>query len=381
MQLSLLRPVIDRPGPWATVYADISHGTEDTDTQQELTASAISAQLFAQGADEATCGAVHEALVARRAGEPMVHSGHVLFAAHGVVVLDAVLPGPPATPFAAWGPVPRVTPLLAALGDDPVCLVVRLDREGADLSVIGERGTEGAGRDGGAERPLGRTGPALWSERHVRMPAEHSWEHNAGEIADEVRDAYETCGAEAVLLIGDARDRQLVHEKLPGPLRAVTYESTHGGRAPGAERDLVERDIAQVRAVQERDHVREVADRFRTGDGTGGTGTGSAAAAAGIPALVEAARAHRIDTLLVSPRGTDAARQVWVGEGVDQLAVRGADLTVLGEEHPATARADDALVRSAAASGARIVVVRDPEQAPAGGLGAILRLSEEAPPG
>ncbi|MFF4606551.1 hypothetical protein ACFY12_27940 [Streptomyces sp. NPDC001339] len=360
MRLSLLRPVIDRPGPWATVYADIQHGTEDVEREQELLAGATTAQLFALGADEATCGAIHEALVAPRRGEPGVHAGRVLFAADGVIVLDTPLPGPPAHPFAAWGPVPRVTPLLAAVGDDPVCVVVRLDRAGADLSVLGERAT-------GDDR----------SERHVRTPAQGTVEQSAAEIADAVREAFESCGAEAVVLIGEAHERHLVHEKLPEPLRAVTYESEHGARAPGAERDLVERDIAQVRAVQERDHERVVTDLFRAGEGAGGTV--ARRAASGIPALVEAAREHRIDTLLVAAHGTDAARQVWVGPGVDQLALRGTELVELGEDHPACARADDALVRSVAASGAEIVVVHDPEQAPDGGLGAILRGTEEAP--
>lgn len=379
MRLSLLRPVIDRPGPWATVYADISHGTEDAEKQQELLAQATTAQLFALGADEATCGAVHEALIAPRSGEPGAHAGRVLFATDGVVVLDTPLPGPPATPFAAWGPVPRVTPLLTAVGDDPICLVVRLDRTGADFAVRGQRGTEeDVGRVTGAERPVHRTASADWSQRHFQAKVENTWEHNAGDIADAARDAFESCGAEAIVLIGDARERQLVHDKLPEPLRAVTYESEHGGRAPGSESDLVERDIAQVRAVQERDHVVEVTDRFRTGAGPGGKSAPHTTA--GIPALIEAARAHRIDTLLVSPHGADVARQVWVGGGVDQLAVRGTELQGLGEEHPAAARADDALVRSAAASGAEVVVVRDPERAPTGGLGAILRWTEEATP-
>ncbi|WP_407288789.1 hypothetical protein [Streptomyces sp. BP-8] len=379
MRLSLLRPVIDRPGPWATVYADISHGTEDVEKQQELLASATTAQLFALGADEATCGAVHEALVAPRDSAPGAHTGRVLFAHDGVVVLDTPLPGPPATPFAAWGPVPRVTPLLAAIGDDPVCLVVRLDRNGADLVVLGERGADDTGRAGDTERPPPRTAPADWSERHLQATAGRTWEQSAGEIADAVREAFDSSGAEAVVLIGgEAHERHLVHDKLPSRLRAVTYESEHGGRAPGAERDLVERDIAQIRAVREREHVAQVTDRFRTGAGSGGRS--APRAAAGIPALVEAARAHRIETLLVSPHGADIARQVWVGEGVDQLAVRGADVQAMGEERPATARADDALVRCAVAGGAEIVVVRDLEQAPEGGLGAILRRSEGQSP-
>ncbi|MEU6327944.1 Vms1/Ankzf1 family peptidyl-tRNA hydrolase [Streptomyces sp. NPDC047049] len=378
MRLSLLKPVINRPGPWASVYANVPLSTEDAAKQQELTASATTAQLFALGADEATCGAVHEALLTPQEGSRGPHSGRVLFAAHGEIVLDTPLPGPPAMPFAAWGPVPRVTPLLAAIGDDPVCLVVRLDRDGADFSLVGERGTGSPGRHSRTASPLPRTAAGDPSERHFRTKTENTWEHNAGEIADAVREAFEKSGAEAVVLVGETRERHLVHEKLPEPLRALTYESSHGGRAPGAESALVDRDIAQVRAVQEREHIARVADRFRTG---AGPGNGRAPhAAAGIPALIEAAREHRIDTLLVSPHGSDIARQVWVGSDADQLAVRGTELSYLGEEHPAVARADDALVRSAAATGADVVVVRDPDRAPTGGLGAILRGTVDAGP-
>lgn len=359
MRLSLLQPVIDRPGPWASVYADVSYGTEDARRQLELTATATTAQLFALGADEATCGAVHEALLTRR-GDPGAHAGRVLFAAHGALVLDTPLPGPPAVPFAAWGPVPRVTPLLAAIGDDPVCLVVRLGRAGADFAVLGERA---ASADGSA--------PGERRARHFCTAADHTGEQRAEEIADTVRREFESSGAEAVVLIGEEHERRLVHGALPEPLRALTYESEHGGRTPDAESDLVERDIAQVRAAQESAHIAQVADRYRAGAGPGRKDVPHSAA--GIPALVEAAREHRIDTLLVSPHGADSARQVWVGSDADQLAVRGMELPQLGELRPAAARADDALVRSAAAHGADIVVVLDPERAPAGGLGAILR--------
>ncbi|MER0484357.1 Vms1/Ankzf1 family peptidyl-tRNA hydrolase [Streptomyces sp. Edi2] len=378
MRLSLLKPVINRPGPWASVYATVPLSAEDAAKQQELPASATTAQLFALGADEATCGAVHEALLTPREGVRGAHAGRVLFAAHGEIVLDTPLPGAPATPFAAWGPVPRVTPLLAAIGDDPICLVVRLDRAGADFALVGERGAGPTGRHSRAASPLPRTASGDPSERHVRTKTENTWEHNAGEIADAVREAFEESGAEAVVLVGEARERHLVHEKLPEPLRALTYESSHGGRAPGAESALVDRDIAQVRADCEREHIAQVADRFRTGAGPGNESAPHAAA--GIPALIEAAREHRIDTLLVSPHGSDIARQVWVGSDADQLAVRGTELSYLGEEHPAVARADDALVRSAAATGADVVVVRDPDRAPTGGLGAILRGTVETGP-
>ncbi|KOG88676.1 hypothetical protein ADK38_18480, partial [Streptomyces varsoviensis] len=117
-------------------------------------------------------------------------------------------------------------------------------------------------------------------------------------------------------------------------------------------------------------------DRFHAGaEPVGGT---APYAAAGVPALVEAAREHRIATLILGPHGSDAPREVWVGPDPHQVGVRSSDLQYLGEVSPASARADDALVRAAVASGADAVVVNDPADVPAGGLGAVLRWTEPA---
>lgn len=374
MRLSLLQPVIGRPGPWASVYADTSHHTEYAADQQKLMARATAARLSELGADAATCDAVRAALAEVRTGEPGTEAGRALFATDGKVVLDTPLPGPPAAPFTMWGPLPRVTPLLEAVGDEPLCLLVRVDRTGADFELHRDRGGEPVGHVEGEEWPVHSTSRADWSERHFQTRVENTWEHNAEEIAEAARSTFENCGASVMLLVGDARERRAVHDKLPPQLRAVTYESDHGGRAPGAESRRLERDIAQVQAVYEREHASEVAGRFRAGAGPAGSGTPYAAM--GVPALVEAAREHRVDTLLISPHSPDGGREVWVGPDPDQLAVRSSELQYLGVSRPVPARADDALLRSAVANGADAVVVRDPEQAPAGGLGAILRWSD-----
>jgi hypothetical protein len=69
---------------------------------------------------------------------------------------------------------------------------------------------------------------------------------------------------------------------------------------------------------------------------------------------------------------------VWIGEDPDQLAVRRTELSALGEQHSWSARADDALLRSAVATGAPAISVTPalPDASadtPSGGLGALLR--------
>jgi hypothetical protein len=131
--------------------------------------------------------------------------------------------------------------------------------------------------------------------------------------------------------------------------------------------------VAKARAAYTAERVERTVDRYRAARGGG---DGGELAAEGVPALVDAAREHRIDTLLVHPEGADLGREVWVGPGPDQLAVRREELRYLGEGDPLAARADDALLRSAAATGARLVTVRGADEAPVGGLGAVLRWPE-----
>ena len=370
MRLSLLEPVIDRPGPWASLYTEaVPSASVDAAKQRELSARAGRDRLGRIGVDPSTCDAVYEALLAppEPAGEDG-HGGRAVLAARGEVVLDRPLPAPPPGPRASWSRLPRIAPLLDLLGEDPACLVVELDGAGARFRISTGLGRVRAGEFRSPDWPVHRE-PAE-SERHHLAEVESNRQRTAEGVADAVRACWERTGPDVLLLVGDARDCRAVRDRLPEPLRASAAETWHGANGSGGPR--LERDIAQVRAVHEVEHVADAAERYRSRAGRSGHG-GTTDTATGVPALVEAAREHRIETLLLAPTGQDLAREVWVGTDPDQLGVRSSDLHYLGELHPSPARADDALLRAAAASGADAVVVHDPEAAPLGGIGAVLR--------
>jgi hypothetical protein len=370
MDLAFLNPLYEQSGPWASVYVDTSQHAEDTPHELHLTAQAMARDLKDQGADDATCRAVEEAIEALR-HSPDPH-GRAVFARSGEVVLEPLLAAPPPQgSLAVWAPLPRVAPLLDLAGEDPVAIVAYIDRRGADFELRSALGRQKAGAVVGRQHPIHRTSSADWSERHFQLKVENTWEHNAAEIADALAVCQDETRADLLILVGDDRERREVHDRLPGRLEERVVEASHG---TGSR--LLDTEVEQVRAERVRSRVTAELDRFRASRAP--DDEGRAGAAEGVPALVETAREHRLQELLLRPDGPDLHREVWIGEDPDQLAVRRTELQVLGEQHSWSARADDALLRSAVATDATAlslapVLEGTGDDTPAGGLGALLR--------
>lgn len=394
MELGFLGPLLERDGPWASVYFDTQLASEDAAARHKLKAKWVREQLEDAGADDATCRAVYEWLVSLPRGpEPPAHA---VFANQGEVVLDKELTASPpgSHPIVAWQALPRTGPLVELADSDPPALVAYIDRKGAEFELVGPFGARPAGSVTGSEWPLHRTPSADWSERHFQAKVEKTWEQNAAEIAEELRKGWVNWGAEVLVLAGDSRERNSVHDRLPRDLRERTVLAEHGVRAdshahgPAANtsggRKLLAEEITKARADFARQRAAEVIERFQAGRAGGG---GDIVAVEGVPALVEAAREKAIGVLLVRPGGPDTGREVWVGGEPGQVAVRRSEIQYLGETEPSSARADDALIRSAAATDADLLCVREsdipegvPKDLPDGGLGALLRWPLPAAP-
>ncbi len=379
MELGFLRP-LDRPGPWTSVYLETSHVTQDAAKQDELRRRAVAVRLTDQGTDDRTRAAVLD----RLAGEPVSGAppGRALFAADGRVVLDLPLDLAPTTTEVVCGPLPHIAPLLGRYGEEPGCLVAHIDRNGADLERRQGRARERCGHAEGPHRPArGHRGlPADRYEWHYRHRVENDWNRTAESIAAELTTRWaRRRGADLLLLAGEPRERAAVRDRLPGPLREVTFEAGNGGggRADGAGTPL-DREIERARHEHARRHLAEVLELFGDGHGRPGEHGAPGVAAEGVPAVVDAARGHRVATLLLrEPEPADAGRQVWVGPEPEHLGARRGDVRAMGVREPGLARADDALLRSAVAADAEALLVPPdaPAPGPVGGVGAVLRWS------
>ncbi|MGD9483192.1 Vms1/Ankzf1 family peptidyl-tRNA hydrolase [Streptomyces sp. TRM70308] len=384
MDLGFLTPLYDRTGPWATVYTTTATGTEDAAARQELLAREAGERLAEQGADDRTRRAVHEAL--RTPPDGPHPAGRALFATGGEVVLDRPLStAPPFDADVSWSPLPHVAPLLDLAVTEPSCLLARVNRTGADFELRSPLSTRDAGGAEGDDWPIHRTGTADWSERHFQNAVENTWEQNAAAIAEAVFEAQRRTGAELVVIAGEQRECLAVRDRLPEKLHDHTVVAEHGTRGPGtneaAGEERLDQELEEIRTAYVRRRTAEALDRFRAGRHQGDGGRVDAAE--GVPALVEAAQEHRIAQLLVRPDGPDLGREVWVGQDPDQIALRRTDAKALGDSEPFAARADDALLRVAAVTGAEALSVQpltDPRgtganvpDEPSGGFGALLR--------
>src|SRR5438067_8024238 len=63
MDVSFLETVFSAPGPYATVCADVTHTTENADTELDLRVRAVAEKLTEQGAPEAVVEAVRGRLL------------------------------------------------------------------------------------------------------------------------------------------------------------------------------------------------------------------------------------------------------------------------------------------------------------------------------
>jgi hypothetical protein len=345
-------------GPFASVHFDDSHHTEDAAKRLRLRVKEITVALADQGADEPTVEALVRAI--EDAPPPVGESGRSLIAAHGEVLLDEHLAGPPATQVVRYSDLPYLVPLASHAAGRPPYLVVVADRAGAEITAYGE-GTPRTESANGHPMSAGDT-----SYKDLQSRAEETAKQNLEAVARRVAKTAERAGAELIVLAGEVQARTALHDLLPERVRRVSTAVEGGSRAPGSSRGELDRRVAELLMGRRLSALDDVAERFRAE-----TGRGSGLAVSGLAGVTAALAEGNVETLLVGEPGNAV---VYTGPEPGQLGTAKPRLDALGVPDPSRHRADEAVPYAAFATGAELVVM-DERLRLADGFGALLRHS------
>src|SRR5918992_5095182 len=342
MELSFLRPLYERPGPYASVYVDMTRANEEVPKGPELRWRALREDLTGQGAAPETVRAVDAAV--QQELDRRWSGGLAVFAAGGEVVLSERLLTAPDRPLAHVGHLPHVLPLLAQRGEQIPHLVAVVDRTGADISCVSATGER---KDfdvrGDAEHPIRKVSAGDWNQSRFQRAAEENWRTNAKKVGHEVELAVRRFDAELVVIAGDVRARTAVIEELPGPLLERSAEAGNAARAHGGAPETLDAEIARLVELRTAEHLTAAVARFEEERGH------RRRAAEGLGPVCTALRRGQVDTLLLEDQPDEVAR-LWVGPDPTHVAVLGDDLRALGVSDITEDRADAALIRALAAT-------------------------------
>jgi hypothetical protein len=368
MNLSFLRPLFDRPGPWVTIYLDATRASENGDHEVALRWRALREKLTGEGADEATLEAVATA-VEQHPYQPGSY-GLAVFATAGEVVLLEELPAPPATDEAYSGPLPHAMPLLAQRGEEVPYVRVLADRTGADLEGISAGSAPRRREVRGSETfPLRKVHPGGWSDRRYDQAAEESWKRNAQDVSAAAVDLAESIGAEIIVVGGDVRAVQTFAGRLPKRWQDRLVQTDAGARHAGADESALDDVTIQAVADVADRHIRDVIERYEAqrGDDTAGTGLAD---------VVTRLQRGQVDTVLLidDPSSTD---ELWIAPDDPTLVATEQELLrQSGIQNPRKVRADAALIRAIAGTGADLVLVQPEDVQLEHGIGAVLRYAD-----
>jgi hypothetical protein len=326
-----LQDLLDRPGPFLTAVLETQ---PDIENAAQLSAQRWRAQreaALADGAPAAALAGVDDLVPDAH------HGGAALYAivdADGAPLVVEHLTGLASSgAMTRWADLPDLVPLLADRQLRLPHVVVRCDREGADVLAVDADGqVEDTAVKTGDTRGTRHARSVGWQELRGWHRARRHLETSAEGIASAVVDAAAGIGARLVAVAGDDETVAAVVERLQrGGLDA---RAVAGGRGRDGSSEQVDAEVLTLVRTVAAEHQVEALQRFKEQLANG-------LAADGDEATLAALAEGRVDVLLVHE-----------GSGGDAVV--------------------DGAVRAAMSTSAGIVVV--PAHAgPRSGLGALLR--------
>jgi len=355
-----LAHIVQRPGPFLTVYLTTEVSVENAAQRAEVRWKTVRTGLAGQGVDERILALV----------DPLVADAHlqgeclVAIATPGGLAHVAHEPDPPRRDVARWGPLPIVGPLLEWRQSQVPHIVALVDRKGGDLFVFPTTHPDEHVEIEGGDDPIHRSKPGGWSQKRYQRRAEHTWEANAEEVAAALTELVDEEQPRLVAVGGDVRAVQLLKEALPERV-AELVQDVRGTRSSDGSVDAAVDDVTRAVATAVAADTTALLAKFREERGQADR------AADGPAATLEALSRAQVEILLVHA-DPDDGRTAWFGPDAIPVADRPDDLSALGVAHPEQGPLTEVAIRAALGTGAGLRLVPG-AGGPDGGLGAVLR--------
>jgi peptide chain release factor subunit 1 len=362
MDSERFRRLLTTRGPFASVYFEDSHDTQDAAAQLELKWRGLHEQLVKQGADEAVAADVERAVMDLR--PPIGRSGRGVVAGADGVVLNEHLLRPTAAPIVRVSELPYIVPIVEHGFEDLSYVLVAVDHTGADVTVHVDGTLRSETVDGGGYPVHKASGPATAGYGDPQPRTDEAARKNVRAVAERVAELVDDAKADAVFVVGEVRSRSDLLTTLPDRVKAIAVELHVGARHSGHKVDEVQQAI-EAELLKRRLAVLDgAAQRF-----TAEVGRQSGLAAEGLGPVCSGLRQGAVETLIIGDIGEET---VVTDEDLTTIAPNADVLSEQGAAVARTLRADEALPLFAVAVGASLVRT-DEHIAPADGIGAVLR--------
>jgi hypothetical protein len=377
--LSDLTRLFEQPGPFVTVYLETESAVENAAARLETRWKDVVRDLHEAGVDRTTIDALTEAR-----GSHDLGGTRVLIAAGGTVQYARSLPEGTDTTLVRVGPLPYLLPLVDWAQTRVPHVVVLTDRQGADVLgyTEGARPAESASVQSN-RYPVHKTGGDL----HVEFRVEENWRANAKDAAETVRSVAGDIDARLIVVGGDVHAIDLLREHLPQPLsgRVVTIK---GGRSQDGSAAHVADEVLEALARALTDQIAEALAEFAkyrdraTGIAESHPGTDGVDyalnAADGVRDVVAALQKAQVGTLLLAT-DLEETNPLYFGPAPTMLATEASQLEQMGVGELQQGSLVDVLLRAAIATDAEVLMVpAGTPDSPEGGVGALLRYSDNA---
>jgi hypothetical protein len=295
MHLHAVRPVLDRPGPYLTVHAEVGRTDEHALDQLEARWTSIRHELEHHDVDRA---------LVEQLGERLRENTHVpgearrtIVATPHEVVFDEVQPGHALWPESVdLGDLPDLTGWLRQADRAIPFLLVRVDRTGGELAfyrAVSRAPSEESSVQGETFQ-IRKVPEGDWAQKQYQNRAQELWAKNAEAVADELTSMVRRQRPRVILVAGDVRATdELVDALGRQPTPVVRLHS--GGRAEGASDEALWQEISTVLAAHEAHADQELAERLAEGQGR------ARGVAVGSVDVLEALVRGQVDELVLDP--------------------------------------------------------------------------------